>query len=130
MPQVQPDVCYVDAFGNIICGTFTATSIDADTRSAVDSAFPTLGDARANLIAALVKEVQNAGVGDGCITLRTDDIVQSVRILLQSQTPVMLLYRYVPLPGNVMATYFVQQGRYVEAGVAQQDWSTLKPGCT
>jgi hypothetical protein len=130
MSQVQPDVCYVDAQGNIICGTYTATPIDADTRSAVGSAFPTLTDVRANLIAALVKEVQNAQVNDNCIASRTDDIVQSVRILLQSQTPVMLLYRYVPLPGNIMAAYSVQQNKFEQARAALDDWSILKPGCS
>lgn len=129
MAAVQPDVCYVDAQGQLICGTFTGTSVDANTRQAIDNDFGPLSDPRANLMAALVKEVQNAEISDSCIATRTDDIVQSVRLLLQPPSPVMLLYRYVSLPGNVMASYFVQQNHFDQARAALDDWSSPKPGC-
>ena len=129
MSQVQPDVCYVDAQGRLICGTFTGTSVDTTTRQAIDNDFGPLSDPRANLMAALVKEVQNAQISDSCIATRTDDIVQSVRLLLQPPPPVMLLYRYVSLPGNVMASYFVQQNQFDQARAALDDWSSPKPGC-
>jgi hypothetical protein len=129
MSQVQPDVCYVDAQGQLICGTFTGTSVDTTTRQAIDNDFGPLSDPRANLMAALVKEVQNAQISDSCIATRTDDIVQSVRLLLQPPPPVMLLYRYVSLPGNVMASYFVQQNQFDQARAALDDWSSPKPGC-
>jgi len=129
MSQVQPDVCYVDAQGQLICGTFTGTSVDTTTRQAIDNDFGPLSDPRANLMAALVKEVQNAQISDSCIATRTDDIVQRVRLLLQPPPPVMLLYRYVSLPGNVMASYFVQQNQFDQARAALDDWSSPKPGC-
>jgi hypothetical protein len=129
MAAVQPDVCYVDAQGQLICGTFTGTSVDANTRQAIDNDFGPVSDPRANLMAALVKEVQNAQISDSCISTRTDDIVQSVRLLLQPPSPVMLLYRYVSLPGNVMASYFVQQNHFDQARAALDDWSSPKPGC-
>jgi hypothetical protein len=130
MAQLQPDVCYVDAQGQLICGTFTATSVDANTKQAIVNAFGPLSDARANLIAALVKQVQEAQITDSCIEARTDDIVQSVRILLEAPPPVMLLYRYVSLPGNIMGAYFVQQGDFNSARAALDDWGILKPGCS
>jgi hypothetical protein len=130
MPQVQPDVCYVDAMGQLICGSFTATSVDTDTVNAIEAAFPSLSDPRVNLIAALVKAVQATTLTEECIAARTDDIVQSVGILLAPPPPVMLLYRYVSLPGNVMAAYFVQQNEFDAARAALDDWSSLKPSCS
>lgn len=133
MPPVQPDVCFVNEQGQLICGTSTGTTVDARTRAAVQSALGRVSDERLNLITALITEVLDAPIDDRCIANRTDDIVQSVHILLQPPSPVMLLYRYVPVPGNIMATWFIHQidlhDNFAAARRALDDWADLKEGC-
>ena len=130
MPTVQPDVCYVDAQGQLICGTSLATTtISADSVSQIHAALGDVSDTRFQLILSLISEVLASPVSDTCIDTRSGDIAASVHDLLQSPTPVMLLYRYVALPGNVMAAYYVQQNQFGGARQALDQWSSLKPGC-
>ena len=65
-----------------------------------------------------------------CIGLRSSDIAASAKAVLSPEMPLMLLYRYKSLPGNILAAYYVQQGKYLEARGALDHWGTLKPGCS
>lgn len=129
MARAQPKVCYVNEQGEIICGTTLATPQYSIVRRTVKTAIAGISKQRLDLIMGLIEEVMQSPINDDCIAIRSGDTVQSVHDLLQRPSPVMLLYRYVALPGNIMATYYVQQNKFDAARDALDVWSTLKPGC-
>lgn len=131
MPEV--DVCYVNEQGELICGSSGTVSAQySNARTSIQNALNTISavsDSRLNLIMRLIEEVAQSPVSDNCIDTRSDDTVQSVHQILQTEPPVMLLFRYVSLPGNIMAAYYVQQDKFPAARGALDDWATLKIGC-
>ena len=132
MPNHVTDVCYVNEQGEIICGE---SHSDADVtaydqiRGAIQTQFPNITGERLNLILRLIVEVQNSPLTDSCVGSRSNDTVDSVNVLLADEPPVMLLYRYVGIPGDVMATYYTQQTKYRAAFAVLDRWKTLKPSC-
>lgn len=130
MPAVQPDVCYVNEQGQLICGTSLATmTISADGVSQIHAALGDVSDTRFQLILSLIAEVLQAPATDECIGTRSEDTARSVHELLQAVRPAMLLYRYFALPGNIMAAYYVQQDGFAAAREALDHWNSLKSGC-
>jgi hypothetical protein len=121
-------VCYVDENGTLICDSRVDTA-DGKLKTAVKTMLPGASNPKVDLIARLVAAIQNAPIDDDCIDLRADDIVGAVNVMLAKPDPVMLLFRYVALPGNILAAYYVQQNEFPAAHGALDHWSTLKPGC-
>ena len=125
------DVCYVNAQGELQCGpeiTTMRTDLDA-VRTAIAGAGIPITPNKLELIVKLINEVLSSPLDDSCVGTRTDDTVASVKQILATQPPLMLLYRYFALPGDIMASYYVQRGKLVAANAAVTHWSTLKPGC-
>jgi hypothetical protein len=126
------DVCYVNEQGEIICGE---SHTDADVtaldqiKDAIRGQSPNISDERLDLILRLITEVENSPLTDACIQSRGNDTVDSVNVLLAEEPPVMLLYRYVGIPADVMATYYTQQTKYRAAFAVLDRWKTLKPSC-
>ena len=132
MPNRVTEVCYVNEQGEIICGE---SHVDVDVtaydqiKSAVQSQFPDISNERLMLILRLIAEVKNSPLTNACIDTRSNDTVDSVHVLLAEEPPVMLLYRYVGLPADVMATYYTQQTKFRAAFAVLDRWKTLKPSC-
>ena len=126
------DVCYVNEQGEIICGEshndVDLTAFD-QIRAAIHTQWPDLSDERLDLILRLIAEVRNSPLTNACIQSRSNDTVDSVNVLLAEEPPVMLLYRYVGIPADVMATYYTQQTKYRAAFAVLDRWKTLKPSC-
>jgi hypothetical protein len=126
------DVCVVNEQGELKCDpTILATPRYTGARAAIKNALGPVSDPRLDLIMQLIEEVLQAPIDDSCFTIRNSDIEESVHVLVQKPSPVMLLYRYIQLPGNIMATWFIQQNNFDAARDALDDWSkgNLKPGC-
>lgn len=125
------DVCYVNAQGELQCGPQPIeikSGLDS-VRTAIMGAGVDIPPNKLDLIMQLINQVLVSPLDDACTLRRTDDTVGSVQQILAAQPPLMLLYRYFALPGNIMATYYLQQHNYVAAYGAVTHWSTLKAGC-
>ena len=126
------DVCYVNAQGELMCGgSIERYDIkwDATLKPAIEGAIEGISPERLSLILALADQVMKSPLTDACINTRTTDTVDSVQQVLNTPPPVMLLYRYVSLPGNIMAAYFMQNHNVMGAYDCQKRWSNTKPAC-
>ena len=105
------EVCYVNADGELKCGA-TISVYDSRYEAAVKSgveAIAGIGPNRVALILQLIDKVMQSPLDDSCIATRTTDTVDSVVDVLATPAPIMLLYRYSTLPGEIMAMYYMHQ---------------------
>ena len=126
------DVCVVNEQGELKCDpNILVPPRFGAAREAIKTALGSVSDPRLDLIMQLIEEVLQAPIDDRCFAIRNEDIAESVHVLVQKPSPVMLLYRYIQLPGNIMAAYFIQQNNFDAARGALDDWSksNLKPAC-
>jgi hypothetical protein len=126
------DVCYVNAQGELICGVSLLAydaSADKEIKECIEKTRGALSPGRWKLIAQLINEVLACPIDDKCVTTRSTDVVGSVQVLLDAPPPVMLLYRYTSLPGDIMAAYDMQQHKIKAACDAQGRWGKTKPAC-
>ncbi len=127
--------CHMNAQGDLICPTAATTVPLSDTIwASVQSALSDLpaeqrGPARLALIRKLIEVVVASPLTDSCIGVRTPDAVGSLTTILASAPPVLLAYRYVALPGDVLASFYTGRGRWVEAHKVAERWSELDPSC-
>jgi hypothetical protein len=131
MARVHVDVCFVNEQGELICPTTKEGSTPkfGALKPVLKANVPGISPQRLALIMSLIEEVMQAPINDDCIKTRTSDTVDTVHYILQKKPPVMALYRYVAIPGNILAAYFVQQNKFAGARAALDDWAVLKPGC-
>lgn len=127
------DVCYVNAQGELKCGVSVAlydVRGEASLKAAIESYIGSpVSLERYKLIARLAKEVMTAPISDACVATRADDAVGSIQVVLGATPPVMLLYRYDSLPGDIMSAYYMQEHEIKSAYDAQNYWSSTKPAC-
>jgi hypothetical protein len=130
MRRTNTDVCFVNEQGELICGASRGTTPKyGSVRSVLRANVAGISRERLDLIMGLIEQVMQSPLNDACIKTRSSDTVESVKDILGKQPPVMLLYRYVALPGDILAAYYVQQDNFPAARGALDHWSTLKPGC-
>ncbi|CAN5271477.1 hypothetical protein BH09GEM1_BH09GEM1_32740 [soil metagenome] len=127
------DVCYVNAQGEFICDVSVAlydAREEAPLRAAIESYVGSpVSLERYQLIARLAMQVVTAPISDACVATRADDAVGSMKVVLGATPPVMLLYRYDSLPGDILSAYYMQEHKVMNAYDAQAHWSTHKPAC-
>jgi hypothetical protein len=126
------DVCYVNPEGELICsGSLTPrdTTPFHGLASHIQAAAPNVGPNALALIIQLAAEVATSPLTDECIGTRGPDTVGSVRQILDTNAPVMLLYRYYRLPGDILATYYISKAQYDAARAALNHWSEVKDAC-
>ena len=127
------DVCYVNEQGELKCGSTAPpyrSLYESDIKPAIQTAQPGISPQRLSLIMRLIEQVMQSPLDDACIDTRSDDTVGSVQDVLATTAPLMLLYRYYSLPGDILAAYYVQQGDYDQARGALDHWAPpLKAGC-
>ena len=124
------NLCHVNEQGELKCddrGPVKGPHFDA-IRAALQGVAG-ISPTRLDCIVLLINEVLQSPLSDACIGERCDDTVKSVRYILDKTSPIMLLYEYFALPGNILATYYIQKGDYVAAHEAVQRWSKLKHRC-
>lgn len=127
--------CHMNAQGDLICPTAATTTPLSETIWAnVQSALNELpvaerGPERLTLIRRLIEVVVSSPLTDSCIGVRTADAVGSLTTIVASDPPVLLAYRYVSLPGDVLASFYTGRGRWVEAHKVAERWSVLDPSC-
>ena len=105
------EVCYVNADGELKCGTAISvydSRYEAAVKSGVE-AIPGISPNRVALILQLIDKVMQSPLEDSCVGTRSNDAVDSVVDVLATPAPIMLLYRYSTLPGEIMAMYYVHQ---------------------
>jgi hypothetical protein len=131
MARVHVDVCVVNEQGELICPDLQVSTTPeySALKPVIKANVRGISPQRLNLIMGLIEEVMQSPLDDDCIKTRSSDTVQSVNVILQKKPPVMLLFRYVALPGNILAAYYVLQNKFAAARAALDDWSKLKPAC-
>lgn len=131
MPDPNDDVCHVNEQGELICSHEAA--IKGPQAEAIQAAIQNnvsgISPERLDLIVRLANEVLLSPLDDACIGKRSGDAVESIHLVLETEPPVMLLYRYFALPGNILATFYKRRGNFIALHNAIEHWSTLKPGC-
>jgi hypothetical protein len=128
--MAKADICFVNEQGELICDSENIDGADGKLKASIKKTMlPGTSDPRVDLIVKLTQAVQNAPIDDACIALRSDDTVGCVNVALAVADPVMVLFRYVALPGNILAAYYVQQNDFKRAYGALKHWHSLKPGC-
>lgn len=125
--------CHMNAQGELICPNTVAALMEESTwtnvNGALDALIPPPGQKKRDLIRKLIEAVHASQLSDTCVGSRTNDAVQSIVTVLAQDPPVLMAYRYVPLPGDVLASFYMARGRMVEAAKATARWSTLDPQC-
>jgi hypothetical protein len=127
--------CYLNAQGEMICPTETITvPIDESIWANVQTALSGLpisqrGEKRSALIRKMIEVIAQSPLADECVYVRTNDAVTSLTQILATPSPVLLAFRYATLPGDVLASYFTDRGRLVEAAKVTSRWSTLDASC-
>jgi hypothetical protein len=129
-------MCHVTETGEVVCPpdkVYDVQSItlisEAIAAGFADKGMDPLPTERAKLIAKLVYEVLNSPLDDACVGWRAPDALESVNQVLAESPPVMLLFKYFALPGNVMATYFDKKGDYIALRGVAKGWSDLRSAC-
>lgn len=126
-------VCYVNAQGELKCGS-TIAAYDSRYENALKpdiESIPGIGPNRVALLLQIIDKVMKSPLDDSCIGNRLHDTVDSVVDVLATESPIMLLYRYNTLPGNIMGAYYVQQDDFEAARDALDHYApgNLKASC-
>jgi hypothetical protein len=112
-------VCHVNEQGEIICGptrlpvnVFTAQA-QADLQAVL---LPLMNSpAKVALVMQTAQKIWDSTLDDANIRLRADDVAESAEQLLTTDTPIILTYKHIALPGNILAAYLTQKANYAGA---------------
>lgn len=128
-------MCHLTAQGEVVCpgeGDYDIASILQFLSGEFSRRSTPLPSQKLILMAKLICEVLKSPLDDESVGWRASDALESVNQVLAAEPPVMLFFKYNMLPGNILATYFKEQGNYVAFHSVVEQWSDLrsptKPG--
>mgnify|MGYP000540999979 CR=1 FL=1 len=109
VPVVPLKVCVINQYGEWICPPKAALAAEDAQRLASLSAIfgPNLPANKLKLMFQLCAAVAGSPIGDECIPARSDEAVQSVRLLLGVAPPALMTYRYYSVAGDFIAAHMM-----------------------